>query len=49
MIAGDTPEELLTEVAHAQALNPALGIHGVFYLPRWRQRSGLLKSIPGQE
>jgi methylenetetrahydrofolate reductase (NADPH) len=31
MLAGDTPEDLLTEVAQAQADNPALGIQGVHF------------------
>ncbi|HWJ34214.1 MAG TPA: methylenetetrahydrofolate reductase [Steroidobacteraceae bacterium] len=31
MIAGDTPEELLAEVAHAQATDTGLGIQGVHF------------------
>ena len=31
MLAGDTPEELLTEVAQAQAATPTLGIQGVHF------------------
>jgi methylenetetrahydrofolate reductase (NADPH) len=31
MLAGETPAELLTEVAHAQSITPALGIQGVHF------------------
>ena len=31
MLAGETPESLLTEVARAQTANPALGISGVHF------------------
>jgi methylenetetrahydrofolate reductase (NADPH) len=31
IIAGDTPEKLLADVAHAQAADPALGIQGVHF------------------
>ena len=31
VLTGETPEALLTEVAVAQALNPALGISGVHF------------------
>jgi methylenetetrahydrofolate reductase (NADPH) len=31
MIAGDTPEELLIQVAQAQATDPSLGLQGVHF------------------
>jgi methylenetetrahydrofolate reductase (NADPH) len=31
MLAGDTPEELLVDIAHAQATDPSLGIQGVHF------------------
>jgi methylenetetrahydrofolate reductase (NADPH) len=31
MLAGDTPEELLVDIANAQAADPVLGIQGVHF------------------
>jgi methylenetetrahydrofolate reductase (NADPH) len=31
LLAGDTPEELLVDIANAQAADPSLGIQGVHF------------------